>query len=82
MAKSDTILGRVVNREAFDKRLRHNSKLTGMRWGFKVSAYHTAKGKLRYADALDHNPNYPIYEHKPSVKYRIVGYPKRIEDYD
>lgn len=72
MARSETILGRKRNREAWASRRRHNGKLTRMRWGFTVSAFRTRQGKLFYTDPIDAFGQVP----KPSVLYRVRVYPK------
>lgn len=57
MAKSDTILGRRMNQVAF-RRKRH----------FRVSAYFTRRGQLRYTDPVESSA-------KNTVLYRIIVKP-------
>lgn len=75
MARSETILGRKMNRRAWQQRLAHNNKLTRQRWGFTVSAFMTRHGKMFYTDALQ--DYYSAYGASPAVLYRIRVYPKR-----
>ena len=69
MAKSETILGRRFNRQAF----RSNA---GRSW-FTVSVFPTRHGKLFYTDPVG---GYG-FRAKPSVLYRIRVYPKKEQHY-
>jgi hypothetical protein len=62
MAKSQTILGRVRNRNAFYSKT----------W-FKVSVYETRQGKRFFTDPLQ----WPYSSPNPSVLYRIIVTAKR-----
>lgn len=74
MAKSDTILGRARNRNAFRR-----AQIKRPRY-FTVSAYACADGTLRFTDpvsSLYWGRFFELRFPKPSVAYRIRVHPKQ-----